>query len=281
MGLSVASGSKLAAGSGRTSHIYFPNIDNNRQALGAVGTNATYRNGILYSGGHTTTVGGASGAARWHNAQLQGAWPGRIENVVAGDLAEWGIVTNYFPLLEQLGNNDIGNPSKVIRFIAVLAYPLLGGALGAAADLGMEIRVGNIASLNNGATRPGIMFGPVDAGLIGLRIRKAFGGAYTLDRQLTFAQAGVVDITKFNVWELRIVSADAAQPAKLKALINGVQFGNPVDMSAAAGILFDHAVAGGGFAGWKLRLMNTNTGNYTFYCNEYHAITAADESDAA
>lgn len=278
MAIFVASGTKLASGSGRTFHEWWPSFVETRNTAGAGYTNSAARQGINAAGGASVATGGASGSAAIAGI-FKGTIPVRFRNLVAGDLVDLTFGRYFYPMTEQRGDNDVGNPMRVFRYLADVAYPALGGALGAAADLGMELRCGNISSMNNGALRPGVMFGPVDANNIGLRIRLAFGGAYTLDRQMTFAQAGVTDITTFNLWELRIVGGDKAGPAQLKAFINGRQFGANVVMGAAAAIVPAPDAAGGGFNGYQWRFINTNTGAYDCYVNQVHSIISAFEDD--
>lgn len=125
--------------------------------------------------------------------------------------------------------------------------------------------------------RPGCMFGPTGAAEFGLRIRRLFNNPYTVDRRLTFAQCGIVDVTDWNIYELRIIGASKGVGAKLKAFINGQQFGADIDISNAAALFPVLSQAGGGFNGYNWRVTNSNMGfqfgaPYNFYTNEVHWI---------
>lgn len=283
MGLSVGSGVKQAPGAGRTEHLIYPPTERNRNTGAGPGNDVTARPGIYLTGRATVATGGGTPGSCGARGLYKGAYPWTYRNTIAGDSIKTNAGGDFYPLLEAL-SNDINpyDPSHVFRFLAITAFPALGGALGATAEVGLELLPGNVASMNSGATRPGVSFGPIDAaGTIALRVRKAFAGAYTLDRQLTPAQMGVVDITNWNIWELRLVSADSHGAGQLKAFINGRQFGASVDCSAAAGIMFALDAAGGGFIGFHWHLINSNTGAYDFHCNEQHFIRAATEDDAS
>lgn len=267
-------------GAGRISHEIWPNQRLNRTngaLAGANVTDGTTRQGIHSAGVAAAVLGGASGSLTIAGI-YRGAIPVRVRNLVAGDIADLQFVSEFFPAVEQQAQTDVGNPVRVYSLKCHVAFPVLGGALGAAADLGLELRPGNVASMNNGANRPGVMFGPVSATHLAFRGRPGFAAPYAFDQQFPFAAAGLVDVADFAVWELRVIAADSRGPAVIKALINNRQVGVSVLMNAAAALAPLPDAAGGGFNGYHWRFINTNTGNYDAMLNEAHILRAPDEA---
>lgn len=279
-----------APGAGRVLESRYPDwgiaiVDN-----GAPGNGGTARGGPASSPGWGTNNSG-TGAVRIKNNEPgvgsgsavgpNGAVSVQLLNAAAGDLAD----VKAPPLTGQLGQLAAGvlaDPfERVFRFVGLLAFEPLPGALGAAADYGLELLPGNVASMNNGASRPGVMFGPTDAGTISLRTRQAFAGGYTSTQSFTLAQLGLASYNQWMLWELRVLFGDANGPAQLKAFLNGKQFGNAVQWGAAAGNLLPTYIgAGGGFYGLYPYLMNTNTGALSCYAQWLRVIRAPDETNA-
>ena len=279
--MNVATGVKLPAGAGRSIHFTWPNFGVSRLPGNAPGAAGTYRQG---SG---TNTNGASFLAGGTGTQLyavatQGAAPIALNMVAAADVSGIKCTFPFYPILDQLGNNPVGNPWNVFRFIVVARFPALGGAIPAGADLGLQILAANQTSL--AGTRGGVQFGPIDAANIALQVRRVNGGGLTLNRQLTFAQAGVADPSKFNVWELRMSNASLSGGAQLKAFINGVQFGAAVDCGSAAAIFPAIDVGGGGFIGFCFNFivgaLGAGFAPYALQCIEWHMIVSATEDDA-
>jgi len=281
MSIFVSSGTKLAAGSGRTVHITAPRLTTVRTGGGAVSTTLSARQGVDVANALTLTAAG-TGTGVFAAAAVQGAIPVVMNAPAAADLSGMRFNIPIFPIMETLSANPqaVSLPTMVWRLQVMVAFPALAGAIGVNTDLGLVAMPFNNSSINNGGVnRAGIMFGPVSDTQIGLRIRRVNAGALTLQRDLTFAQANVTDHTKFNVWELRFISATSTQPAQLKALINGVQFGNPIDCSAAAAIVPAIDNNGNGFS-FGVSNGNPLGGAYAFRVTEMHYIISAFEDDA-
>lgn len=276
MGLS-SGGFTLPEGAARLVHLTYPPLyGTGRTDNASSGTGFSVRVG---SGSSGIALSAAGGGTVTTFARGDNSVPVFIKTTAAAaDVAQIQIGAAMFPLMEALSANVPDVPCLVYRLIAVCAFDVLPAPLGVNQDLGMEILPGNVANMNVPTPgRPGCMFGPTDVGKFGLRIRKLFSGAYTLDRQLTFAQAGIVNVADYNIYELRIIGSSKGVGAKLKAFVNGQQFGADVDISNAAGIFPVLSQAGGGFNGYNWRLTNGNVGNqigapYTWYCNEVHWI---------
>jgi hypothetical protein len=244
------------------------------------------RGGPVSQAGATGVSVAATGAVRVKNYQpgtgviataFNGADCIQFLNGAAGDLADLK-GPGVHPAIDQLAAGVVADPfERVMRYVGVCAFPALGGALGAAADLGLELRPGNVASMNNGANRPGVMFGPIDANTIAFRGRATFAAAYTFNEQFTLAQLGLASYDTWLVWELRVISADATGPAQLKAFLNGRQFGTTKLFGSGAALLPGPSAAGGGFQGLYPCFMNTNTGAYSAYVRRLRVITAPDE----
>lgn len=253
------------------------------------GTGSTGRGGGSSSAGWTNTAGG-TGAVRLKNNQPgvgAGSAVGQlgavsVEYVTAagGDLAKTQ-GPGASGVLMQLPAGVPAEPfERVYRFCVLAAFPALAGAIAAGADLGLELLPGNVASMNNGANRPGIMFGPTDANKIGLRTRGSFGAAYASDQELTLAQLGLASTNQWMLWELRIVFGDANGPAQLKAFINGKQFGAAVVWDQAGAILPNYISAGGGFYGLFPFIISSNVAaGYLCYAQYARVIRAPDENN--
>lgn len=276
----------FAPGSARVVHlVYPPPYGSARQDNASSGTGLLVHYGSGTSG-MAISIGGSGTSTTLAIANPANSVPVRLRTTaLANDVAQIQF-GNAFPLIERLPTTIPVTPSYSYRLIVIAAFQALPGALGANQDLGLEILPGNVSTMNVGATRPGIMFGPTDATHIGLRIRQTFGGGFTLDRELTFAQAGVSNISNWNVFELRMVSAvQAGVGGVLRAFVNGVPFGAAVDMSTPAGIFPVLSQAGGGFNGFCYRITNGNVGNliagtYDFFFNEAHLIVSPTEDNS-
>lgn len=283
MAITVASGVKLAAGTGRTFDGFWPPVGTSRVTAGVPSTAGTFRQGPAAAAGLVAITTAITGTVTYQ--KYKEAAPARFRCVAAAtDIAAVKYAFPFYPQLQQVEDLQVGNPSTVFRFLCVAAYgAALAGAIGANADLGLEIIPQNNTTMNaSGGTRAGIMFGPVSATEIAIRSRVAAAGALTELTKMTAAAAGVTDITKFNLYELRVVNATNAQPAQLKAYINGAAFGNAIDMDAASAQTMAIDAGGGGFMGWEFSFANSQTeDNYDAYALETHMIISAAEDDAA
>lgn len=105
---------------------------------------------------------------------------------------------------------------------AVLAFDAIPGPI--TGDLGLVLGIGvNLNKVTRGriisGNFAGIMLGPTDTGVTGVRIRQADGGALTFS-QNTPTQP---DQTQYNRYEIRLVGPTAASEAQVKIFINNVQ----------------------------------------------------------
>lgn len=279
MGISVASGTKLARGSGRTFHLMYPQIGVSRVLNNAPNTNGSFRQGPTIAG--IVSIGAAgTGTTVVVAAATQNAAPIEMRCPLAADKSFMKFTQHFYPILDQLGNDtQPDNPQWVYRFLVLAAFPLMGGALPGAADNGLLILAQNQTTMEG--IRAGVSFGPTSNTQIGLRVRRVNGGGLTVDRNLTFAQAAVNDVTKFNLWELRLSNADSHGGAQLKGFINGRQFGAPIDCGSAAAIFPAIDVGGGGFVGFSFCFNNVSPGAaYSNFFNEQHMIIAQTEDDS-
>lgn len=276
-------------GAGRGLELRWPDYGTVPNDNSNPGAGSTGRGGGASSAGWTIHTA-ATGTVRYKNNEPGvGAGPAvgpggavcaEFANAAGGDLAN---VQGPAAMgqLAQLPAGIVSDPfERVFRFVAFAAFPPLGGAIGAAADLGLEIVPGNVASMNQGANRPGIMFGPTDVNKIGLRTRDGFAAPYKTDQEFTLAQLGLASYNQWMLWELRIVFGDANGPAQLKAFLNNRQFGNTVVWGAAAGSLLPTYIgAGGGFMGLYPYFVNVNNGGLATYAQWLRVIRAPDESN--
>jgi hypothetical protein len=278
MGLSTSSGTKLPAGAGRTYELIYPQVGQSRITAGAPGTTGTYRPGPTQTAVAAFLVGGTG--TQTFSGTFAGAAPIAVACAAAADLSGVKMSFPFYPVLETSGKTRKGDPTHVYRFVVRAAFPALAGAIPAGADLGLELYTANATSIIAGA-RPGAMFGPTGAAEIGLRVRPLAAG-FAVDRRLAVGDAiGVTDYTKMNEYELRLVNSDASGPAQLKAFINGVQFGAPIDCSQAAANFPLITAGGGGFLGYAFGFVNGNPGvAYTCFLEEAHLIVSATEDDA-
>lgn len=259
----------------------------------AASANGSIRGGGGDFGAASVLVGGATGSTAQVTRQSSGGGAGvngasatcyKLHNGAAGDIAaiNFGGPTT---LIEQVNNPAFtGDPDKrVYSFRAVLAFTALTGPIGGA-DVGMQINPGNVNSMFAGANRPGIQFGPVDVGKIGLRARWQFVAPLTINDSLTFAQAGINDITDWNLFELRVVGASGAKPAILTAYVNGKRVLGPYTFGWNGGATLLPGVdsSGGGFLGLTSRVgvnnVPTNGGAapydmFVFNMAEVHAAS--------
>lgn len=172
---------------------------------------------------------------------------------------------------------------RVFRFIMRANFPPLAAPITkTGADIGMCIVPGNVASMNGGANRPGIQFGPTDAGIMTLRSRKSFGAAYDFSQDFTYAQLGLPAAasgdTGFVTYEMRIISADNTAPAKLKVFCNEVQVGPTFNVSPADGRAPGPVGSGGGFVGYGCQVINSVPGvAYIWHLKYMALIMSPDE----
>ena len=113
-----------------------------------------------------------------------------------------------------LGNWDWA----VWEFSAILAFDALPGAVNANGQLGLQYGSGNWTQTMFGTapTQSGFTFGPINTGVLGIRVRTTDGGAVT-----NVAVAATPDQTEFHRYAIRLVSASGANEAQAKFLVDG------------------------------------------------------------
>lgn len=275
--MNVASGVKLAPGSGRTMHVVIPAYDASRASGGALAVTGTARQGTPVASAATLTASGTGTTT--YQAAAQGAIPIRIRAAAGTDLAGVQSIMTACPILDRLAVNPVLWPAQVYRFICMARFTAIA-AVGAQTDYGLSILPVSSTSMDfQGTNRAGIKFGPIDANTFQLAIRRVAAGAYTLQRNTTFVAAGVADITKLHQYEMRILSADATNNALLKIFIDGNQIGAAVDLGSTAAIA--PAIDANG-SGWRFGLFNASpsASPCDIFVTEMHTIVSASEDDA-
>lgn len=275
--MNVASGIKLAAGSGRTMHTIIPAYDAARGAGGAIAVTGTSRQGTPIAAAAAFTASG-TGATTFATAAL-GAVAMRANCPAITDLAAMRAGFLVCPILDRLAVNPVLWPAQVFRFICMARFTAIAG-VGASTDYGFQCIPTSNTSMNfQAGLRPGIQFGPIDANNFALRIRKTAAGAFTLDRQTTMVSMGIADVTKYHQYELRILSADATNNALLKVYVDGAQIGASVDLGTTAAVA--PAIDANG-NGWKWQVCNSTpaVAPNDIQVTEMHCIVSATEDDA-
>jgi hypothetical protein len=114
-----------------------------------------------------------------------------------------------------LGNWDWA----VWELSAVLAFDALPGAVNATGQLGLQYGSGNWTQPMFGTvpTQSGWTFGPISAGVLGIKVRTTDGGAVT-----NVAVTATPDQTEFHRYAIRIISASGANEAQAKFLVDNV-----------------------------------------------------------
>lgn len=273
-----SSGSQLPPGAGRMRHWVFPARGDdvaNQNASPTANVSARAFGGDF--GGNSSSVTGTATITK----QVQNrALCYRMQTLLATDAAILNFeIMNL--LIEQQAAGFPGEPHfGAHSFQCIIAYDTpQAGAIPAGADLGLELTPGNVSSMNNGANRPGIMFGPVSDTQLGIRARFQFVAGYTVNDAKTFAQCNITNINKFNLYELRVIGATGAASAQLFAYVNGQRAFGPYSFSTAAALLPGYDSSGGGFFSLNWRVMNSQmqAPGYNLYINRAHSILAPTE----
>lgn len=161
-------------------------------------------------------------------------------------------------------------------FRATIAFTAPTGAVGG--DVGLVLWCGNQTSMNGtGAdTNAGVRFGPSNVGEVRLQARQANAGALTVNTAV--AASLTPDLTKFNTYEIRVVSGSNASDPVLSCLINGVKVISNVSWTAAAGLLPPpNAVAGQ--VGYISTLVNRSATVVANMVTSEYVITAAQSEE--
>ena len=113
-----------------------------------------------------------------------------------------------------LGNWDWA----VWELSAILAFDALPGAVNANGQLGLQYGSGNWTQTMFGTapTQSGLTFGPINTGVLGIRVRTTDGGAVT-----NVAVTATPDQTEFHRYAIRFISASGAAEAQAKFLVDG------------------------------------------------------------
>jgi hypothetical protein len=260
------------AGAGATYDVWWPGVAQQMTVGDQVGTGLT-RQGTSTLGlvGFIQVATGTAQVARYLGTSAY-----RLRSAAAGDRAELQGGTFINVPIEQLPASLGPMPMQCWRLIAVCAFPLLAGPLNpATADLGLELLPGNVDSMNQGANRPGIMFGPTDNGVFSLRARPGFGPAYTVNTPVPAGQTP--SLADYNMYELRIIGASNAGPAQLKVFINSRQVLPAVLFGVGAGLLPSENASGGGFNSYRFYVTNSPSGILDCYVKSMHWVAGPTE----
>ncbi len=103
---------------------------------------------------------------------------------------------------------------------AILAFDALPGPVAATGQLGLQYGSGNWTQTMFGTvpTQSGFTFGPVDTGVLGVRVRTVDGGAVTSQN---VAVGNVPNQTEFHRYAIRLISASGPNEAMAKFLVDG------------------------------------------------------------
>ena len=162
-----------------------------------------------------------------------------------------------------------------LRLTAAFTNP--GGVI--PGDLGIVIWCGNGTQVNGDglSTAPGVIFGPNNANNITLRARRVNAGPQTVTDVVP--AGNTPDLTKFNTYELRIVTGSPSSDPQLFGLINGrVVTGRHLWTAAAAVLPPPDAIAGN--YGYVFAVVNRAAGGVpNMYVKEVLLTAAQSEAD--
>lgn len=113
-----------------------------------------------------------------------------------------------------LGNWDWA----VWEISAILAFDAITGPINANGQIGLQYGSGNWTQpmFGTAPTQSGWTFGPVDNGVIGVRVRTTDGGAVT-----NVAVSAAPTLTEFHRYAIRIISASGLNEAFARFLVDG------------------------------------------------------------
>ena len=253
----------LPNGAGRTEDWTYPGINQplTKGASGATGYASARNQGPDFSIAAYTSYAGGTGVV-----DVQDGVKCYRLNAPAGQGAS--IIFGYYlnPLLTQLVVNQPLYSFNAMR-IVMLMKGTYTADVGNALDHGMCIGQGTnlpaFTMFNN--VMAGIEFGPRANNRITLLARANQGGAVTLAQDVAANYMANIDPTKWNAYELRIISATDQTPAVLKPFINGVQV-IPSIIWQPGVVLPDQVVTGGtglNTSGFKFGSVNLNCPNGT------------------
>lgn len=162
-------------------------------------------------------------------------------------------------------------------FRLTVAYDNPAGVI--AGDLGIVLTCGNQNSVNADGlgANAGVIFGPNNVSTITLRARRANAGAQTVTDNV--AAGSTPDITKFNTYDLRIVSGSNTSDPVLFGLINGVVVTPRRAWTAAAALLPPPNAVAGNF-GYQFWVLNRSAGGVAnMHIHEILLTAAQSEGD--
>jgi hypothetical protein len=116
--------------------------------------------------------------------------------------------------VQVLGNVDFA----VWELSAILAFDAISGPINANGQIGLQYGSGNWTQpmFGTAPTQSGWTFGPVDNGVIGVRVRTTDGGAVT-----NVAVSAAPNLLEFHRYAIRVVSASGLNEAFARFLVDG------------------------------------------------------------
>lgn len=218
------------------------------------------------------------GAGPVLQALFAGAACASLGSTGAGNYSGRTFNTNISFFTERVGGPVLDEWSCWSLRLAA-AYPALAVAIDM--DVGIVLGCGGTSSSiyqtvnGEGATLdPGLIFGPIGNGRVGLRARATAGGALTINE--TVALALTPDLTKFNTYEVQFITGSDSTDPVLFGLINGQVVTGRYALTAAAG-LFPGPASGSGtnMWGYSFNFGNRTGGVYPLVYYKEAVLTAA------
>lgn len=221
----------LPVGAGRTSHRHWPSLNSTATIGTTAGTQVTPRPGgsEFAQGTITSTGSGAAPAAFQDNVPC-------YDIGATGTGWAYGTGEKWFPLVTQLpaGADQLGcSCGRVVMFCSI------AGAVGETGqDIGLQFGVGNAfgGSQLVHSLVAGWQFGPVGPGKVSFWSRAVNAGVL-VKTDVAAGFMAAIDVTQFNQYEMRILSATPQQAGVIKCLVNGIQVLPDISLDPAAAVV--------------------------------------------
>lgn len=200
----------------------------------------------------TITAFGGAASPNWT------MYKGRIANRMPGSgvSGQFYLTGSTFAILFPQNRSGRTLYNDDFRCWRICYIGAMDGGVGTG-DTGLEIGPGLNYDMRVG-TPPGFRLGPGSANDVRLSVRQNGGGAFTIDQVVAN-----VDVTEWNMYEMRFIGATAQNDAVFRAFVNGVQV---FSASWGAGTLLPGFANGSSF-GYMVGIGNRGTTGVYFAIN--------------
>lgn len=209
-------------GSGRTFDWRWP------KSLGNADAAALMRGGAQTA---QNVAGGTSGTAAIGIAAVGGS---ACTVITTGTGGAWWTFNDRLSWMTERPGGAVADWNNCMEFRAVMRFDVPTAAV--LGDTGVMIICGSgVGAMDSdgATTAPGVKFGPAGPGVIRIRSRVVSGApGYVVDDAVS--AANTPDLTKWNMYALRLVTGDPAADPYLVGLINGIEVTARYPWTAAA-----------------------------------------------